>query len=100
MQAINFLTCTLGQLRYWTTTWSDGVLLEALRKVRATWKVYANKMPEEEMHKLLRREAIVRTELRKRMRHAGVAKELTHKAEEKLIGHNPGESPFKIGKRG
>ena len=96
MQSINFLTCTFSELRFDTYQWSDSTIFEALRKIRATWKTYADKMPEEEMVKLLRKESIIRAELRRRMRRKGILKEETHRLEEKLIGHNVRESPFKV----
>ena len=71
-------------------------MLEALRRIRATWKSYASKMEDGEVSELLRKESVIRGELRRRMRVKGIVKTETHGLEEKLIGHKPKESPLRM----
>lgn len=96
MQKIDLATCSLEKLRLITPFWSNSTITEALRKIRATWKAFAEKYDQPMMLELLRKEAIIRNELRVRMKKAGWKNHQTHWQEEKLIGHNPHEQPLRI----
>lgn len=95
MQTLNLLTCNLNQIRLLLPSWSNGTILEALRKIRSTWQAYADKMPDVEVEKFLRKDAIIRNELSSRMKAKGLTKSEIHIAQEKLIGHKTSESPFR-----
>ena len=81
------LDCSADRLRLTVPMWRQSMILEALRKIRATWKVHAKKMDHETMLGLLRKEQIVRNELMFRMLQEGVPKTELHGLQEKLIGH-------------
>ncbi|MDI6756431.1 MAG: hypothetical protein QME32_00245 [Endomicrobiia bacterium] len=95
-QQINLLTCSFDSLRLVTPFWSVNTILEALRIIRATWKKYGDTMQESEVICFLRKESIIRSELRHKMRRKGIDKSQTHRLEEKLIGHNVFEGALKI----
>lgn len=94
MQEVNLLKCSVEKIRLSVPFWNSGVIFEALRKIRATWKVYAGKMSEPEVYDLLRKESALRSELRRRLRKAGIAKSDTHRREEAII-ESIKESAFK-----
>lgn len=95
MQSLSLLVCHVDLVRYYAPQWNNSTLLEALRKIRETWKSHADVMPEPEILLLLRKESILRGELLKRMRKKGIGKREAEKMQEKLIGHRTGESAFK-----
>lgn len=53
-------------------------------------------MSEAEVVCFLRKEAIIRAELRRCMRRGGIEKSQTHRTEERLIGHKITEGALKI----
>ena len=98
-QRLDLVTCSLEQIRIVVPMWHNSTILEALRKIRATWKVHAGKMDELQSTEFIRKETIIRQELRLRMRHAGILGSQTHWQQENLVGHNPHEQALKVFKR-
>lgn len=90
------LECSVDRLRLVTPFWSRAMILEALRKIRATWKVHGKKIDGKAMLDLLRKEQVIRNELSIRMKRRGVSKVELHDIQERLIGHNPGEQEMNV----
>ena len=50
------LDCDIHLLRKVSRTWQNAHIIEALRKIRVTWRVYDGKLSPDEMNMLLRKE--------------------------------------------
>ena len=76
---------SLERLRLAVPIWSLSTLRELLGKIKTTMQKYGKNMPDDESNELIRKWAIIRHELSRRLKRDRFKNLASHKFQEKLI---------------